>query len=132
MIAKELENKVLRLHQVEKWPPGTIATQLGLHHDTVERVLSQDGELTENKQIARPSMVDPYLPFMVKTLEEYPRIQASRLHEMVRERGYPGGPDHFRHIVSRFRPRRPTEAYLRLRTLPGERGRAGHQGSRRA
>jgi hypothetical protein len=39
---------------------------------------------------------------------------------MVRERGYRGGPDHFRHFVACHRPRRPAEAYLRLRTLPGE------------
>jgi hypothetical protein len=42
------------------------------------------------------------------------------LHVMVRERGYRGGPDHFRAIVARFRPRPSAEAYLRLRTLPGE------------
>jgi transposase len=41
---------------------------------------------------------------------------------MVAERGYPGGPDHFRAVVARFRPKPPAEAYLRLRTLPGEQG----------
>jgi transposase len=49
-----------------------------------------------------------------------PPLTASRLFEMVRERGYPGGPDHFRSIVAKHRPRPPAEAYLRLRTLPGE------------
>ena len=39
---------------------------------------------------------------------------------MVRERGYGGGPDYFRHLIARHRPRPPAEAYLRLRTLPGE------------
>ena len=39
---------------------------------------------------------------------------------MGRERGYPGGPDHFRHVVARYRPAPVAEAYLRLRTLPGE------------
>jgi transposase len=41
---------------------------------------------------------------------------------MVRERGYAGGPDHFRHVISRHRPRRKAEPYLRLRTLMGEQG----------
>jgi transposase len=41
---------------------------------------------------------------------------------MVRERGYPGAPDHFRALVARLRPRPAAEAYLRLRTLPGEQG----------
>jgi len=39
---------------------------------------------------------------------------------MVRERGYLGNPDHFRHMVARWRPRTAAEAYLRLRTLPAE------------
>jgi transposase len=49
---------------------------------------------------------------------------------MVRERGYRGGPDHFRHLVACHRPRRPAEAYLRLRTLPGEQAQVdwGHFG----
>ena len=49
---------------------------------------------------------------------------------MVHERGYRGGPDHFRHLVACHRPRRPAEAYLRLRTLPGEQAQVdwGHFG----
>jgi transposase len=39
---------------------------------------------------------------------------------MVKERGYGGGPDHFRRIVNRYRPKRAAEAFQRLRTLPGE------------
>jgi len=41
---------------------------------------------------------------------------------MVRERGYPGAADHFRYMLSRHRPKPAAEAYLRLRTLPGEQG----------
>jgi len=119
MIPKEVEAKILRYYLAEKWPVGTIANQLGVHHDTVERVLCQ-ARVPVVKKIERPSMVDPFLPFVTDTLEEYPRLPASRLFEMVRERGYPGQPDHFRHIVARLRPRPPAEAYLRLRTLPGE------------
>jgi transposase len=41
---------------------------------------------------------------------------------MVKERGYQGGADHFRRLVSRHRPRQPAEAFQRLKTLPGEQG----------
>jgi hypothetical protein len=34
-----------------------------------------------------------------------------RLYGMVRERGYQGRPDHFRHLISCHRPRRKAEAY---------------------
>ena len=61
-----------------------------------------------------------YLPFIEQTLKQLPNLTASRLHAMVVERGYGGRPDHFRHIIARHRPRAPAQAYLRLRTLPGE------------
>jgi len=129
MIGKEREAQVLRLFHAEKWRVGTIASQLGIHHTTVQRVLAQHG--VERPALApRPSMADPFLSFIVATLTEYPRLCASRVFDMVRERGYPGGPDHFRRVVARLRPRPPAEAFLRLRTLPGEQAQVdwGHFG----
>ncbi len=80
---------------------------------------------------ARPSIADPYVPFIVEQLKKYPKLRASRLYQMVKERGYPGAPDHFRTIVARYRPRPPAEAFLRLRTLPGEQAQVdwGHFGT---
>jgi transposase len=65
-------------------------------------------------------MVDPYRSFIQETFSRYPRLPASVLYRMVRARGYPGGEDHFRHLVAEMRPRKPAEAFLELRTLPGE------------
>ncbi|MGA2189204.1 MAG: DEAD/DEAH box helicase family protein [Steroidobacteraceae bacterium] len=114
-----MEAEVLRLHHAERWPIGTIARQLMLHHSTVRRVLAQAGVPAAQKT-TRPSIVDPFIPFILETLKAYPKLCASRLHVMVRERGYRGGSDHFRAIVARFRPRPVPEAYLRLRTLADE------------
>jgi transposase len=119
MISSDQEAKILRFYHAEKWPISTIARQLGMHHGTVRRVLAQSG-VAEASQAHRPSRLDPYVPFLQQTLQEYPRLRASRLYEMVRQRGYRGGPDHFRHLVSLHRPRPAAEAYQRLRTLPGE------------
>jgi hypothetical protein len=89
-ISADLEAKILRDFHVERWRVGTIARQLGLHHATVDRVLSQAG-LPKAARPHRASQLDPYLPFVVQTLKQYPRLTASRLHAMVRERGYTGG-----------------------------------------
>jgi transposase len=121
VISKEIEARILRLFHAEGWKIGTIGTQLGLHHTTVRRVLSCAG-VPGALQLTRPSMIDPYLALIQQTLGKYPELRASRLYEMVRSRGYPGGPDHFRHLVALRRPRAPAEAYLRLRTLPAEQG----------
>ncbi len=49
---------------------------------------------------------------------------------MAKQRGYPGGASQFRQRISQLRPRKPAEAYLRLRTLPGEQAQVdwGHFG----
>jgi transposase len=118
-ISAELEAKILRYYHVEKWRVGTIARQLQVHHGTVQRVLRRAG-VPAAQRTARASKADPYLPFILQTLERYPTLTASRLYAMVRERGYRGSPDHFRHIVAMHRPRRAAEAYLRLTSMPGE------------
>jgi transposase len=115
-LTPETEAQILRYHHAERWPVGTIARQLHLHRDSVARVLAQAG-LPAIKQIHRPSAIDPYLPFVLETLAQFPRLRASRLYEMVKD---PGRPDHFRHLIAHHRPRPKSEAFLRLRTLPGE------------
>ena len=118
-IDKSLETQILRFHLVEHWGVHTIAAQLGIHHSVVDRVLSQAG-MPKAQRALMPSKLDPYLPFVLQTLEKYPKLTAARLYVMACERGYTGGPSHFRARVAELRPRPAAEAYLRLRTLPGE------------
>lgn len=129
MIDKELEAKILRHHFVEQWGVNTIARQLGIHHTTVDRVLAQAG-LPKAERARRPSIVDPYHPLILETLAQYPTLTAARLLAMARVRGYTGGDSQFRAHVAQLRPRRRAEAYLRLKTLPGEQAQVdwGHFG----
>jgi transposase len=129
VISPDREAEILRYYHVEHWRAGTIARQLGIHHNVVSRVLAQAG-LPRLGAPPRPSQIDAYLPFIRLTLEKFPTLSASRLYAMVRERGYRGGPDHFRHLIACHRPRPHAEAYLRLRCLPGEQAQVdwGHFG----
>ncbi len=128
-IPPDLEARILRYYHVEKWRVGTIARQLRVHPETVARVLAQAG-LPRLGPPRRASKIDPYLPFIRETLAKFPTLTASRLHAMVCERGYRGGKSRFRAIIACHRPRPPAEAYLRLRTLPGEQAQCdwGHFG----
>jgi len=125
----DIEAQILRYYHVEKWRVGTIAGQLHVHHSVVTRVLAQAG-LPRIGPPARPSQIDAYLPFIRETLRTFPTLTASRLYGMVRERGYRGSTDHFRHLIACHRPRPHAEAYLRLRCLPGEQAQVdwGHFG----
>lgn len=118
-VTAEETAKILSLHHAERWPVGTIGNQLGRHHDTIERVLAQSG-LEVRKQSTRPRLVDAFIPFLQETLAKYPRLRSTRLWAMVRARGYKGSKSGFRAIVSRLRPRRHAEAFLRRAVLPGQ------------
>jgi len=125
----EIEARILRIYHAENLLIGNIARQLHVHYSVVGRVLAQAG-LPRPGPPPRKSRIDPYLAFIRQTLETFPALTASRLYVMVRERGYRGSPDHFRHLIACHRPRQKAEAYLRLRCLPGEQAQVdwGHFG----
>jgi transposase len=118
-VNQETEVEVLRLFHAEKWGPTAIATQLQLHHSTVQRVLVSDGVPAKRFQV-RKTKADLYIPFILATLEKYPKLTAARLFGMVKERGYDGAASRFRALIANLRPRPAAEAYLRTSTLPGE------------
>lgn len=119
MISPEQRARIRRLYFAEHWKVGTIAEQEGVHYVTVRRALGLEEALARSAS-ARPTMLAPYKDFVVQTLERYPRVTASRVFEMVRSRGYPGGEAQVRRFVRQVRPVSRTEAYLSLQTLPGE------------
>lgn len=121
MIDRELIAKIRHLFHAEHWKIGTIAQQLGVHWETVRQALGTD-RFNRNK-IERARLTDPYVPFIRETLERYPRLRATRIFEMVRARGYTGSVVQLRRVVATLRPTHQ-EAFLRLRTFPGEAGQA--------
>lgn len=114
----ELEAEIVRLHYAEHWPVGTIATQLDAHPEQVRRVLG----LGEPRAPAAPRarLVDPYRPFIDEQLARYPTLRATRLYDMLRQRGYAGSVRTVREFVATVRPRPRRAPYLRTETLPGE------------
>ena len=118
-IDKQTRAEILRLFFAEKWKIGTIARQLGVHHNTVDRIVADAGVPLQLRG-RKPSKLDPFLPFIRETLAVWPRLPSSRLYRMVVERGYRGSQSHFRNLIAPERPRPVAEAYLRLKALPGE------------
>jgi transposase len=115
-VSQDIEAEIQRLHEAELWPPGTIASQLGIHHEVVERVLRGRAPARSAK---RKSFVDAYVPFMRETLEKYPSLRATRLYDMLKARGFPGEPRTVREHAALLRPRH-REAFLRISSLIGE------------
>jgi transposase len=117
VIERELVARIRQLFYGEHWKVGTIASTLGIHHDTVERAL--DLGARSGPRPIRPSQLDPYRSFIEQTLERYPRLVATRIYEMTQLRGYTGGVTQLRRLVAQLRPRRH-EAFLSRRVFPGE------------
>ena len=106
MISDEQRAKIRRLFFAEHWKVGTIAAELHVHHDTVHHAIESRSFLAPVLR-ARAAMLDPYREFILATLERHPRLRATRLHEMVRDRGYQGSVWPVRRFVARLRkPRR--------------------------
>lgn len=130
MIDDARRAEIRRLFFGEHFKIGTIASQLGLHHDTVRRAIDTDKLASRGK--ARPSALDPYVDFMRETLQRYPRLTGTRLHQMLQNRGYEGSAIQVRRKIRQLALRpRPKEAFFRLETLPGEQGQCdwGHFGT---
>jgi transposase len=119
MISEELRSRIRRLFFAEHWRIGTIATELGVHRDTVALAVESSRFATARFQ-SRAMILDPYRDFVRATLEQYPRLRATRLLEMIRARGYEGSVFPLRRYVRRVRPVPAHEAFFRLSTLPGE------------
>lgn len=110
--------EIIRLHYVEHWKVGTITAQLGLHADVVKRVLGLG--VPRAAPPPRSRLVEPYHDFIVEVLTQYPRLRATRVYDMVRERGFVGGVATVRRFVAAVRPPARREVYLRTEPLIGE------------
>ena len=117
MIALETRAEIRRYFYAEHWKIGTIARELGVHPDAVRQAI--EVARFHPAPALRASLVDPYLEFVRQTLEQHPRLRATRLYQMIHARGYRGSVVQLRRAVARLR--RPVrEAFLRLQTFPGE------------
>jgi transposase len=119
MIPEEQRARIRRLYFAEHWKIGTIAAELGLHHDTVELAIEPRRFVNRRRQ-SSVSLLEPYRELIVTTLEQHPRLRATRLFDMIRARGYAGSVYAVRRYVRKVRPVSRHEAFFRLSVLPGE------------
>ncbi len=117
MISPEIRAAIRRYFYAEHWKIGTIASELGVHPDAVRNAI--ESQRFQNPKPLGSSVVDPYMEFVRDTLEQHPRLRATRIYQMIHDRGYNGSVVQLRRIVAGLRPR-AREAFLRLQTFPGE------------
>jgi transposase len=121
MIPPETRVEIRRYFYAEHWTIGTIAHELGVHPDTVRGAI--ESERFQSSQPLRPSLTDPYIEFVRQTLDQHPSLRATRIYQMIYDRGYTGSIVQLRRTVARLRPR-IREPFLRLRTFPADQAQA--------
>jgi transposase len=121
MTSPEMRAQIRRYFYAEHWKIGTIASELGVHADTVRNAI--EAERFSGTRPLRPSVTDPFIGFIRQTLEQHPRLRATRLFQMLRDRGYSGSIVQLRRVVASLRPN-VREAFLRLHMFPGEQAQA--------
>lgn len=124
------EANIRRLYFGEHWKRGTIAAQLAIHPDVVERVIGQLGPCPMAKPASVPESLCSFAGFIDETLERYPRLVGTRLNDMLRARGFMGSLRTLRKYLKRVRPRPKSEAFLRIQPLVSEQAQVdwGHVG----
>jgi transposase len=119
MISEELRSRIRRLFFAEHWKVGTIASELGVHHQTVELAIDTS-RFVNKKWRPTASTLDPFKSLIEQVLTQHPTLRATRLYDMIKPRGYTGSVVQLRRYVQRVRPVSRHEAYLRLSTLAAE------------
>ena len=116
MISEKQRAEIKRLYCTERWKKGTIAKTLGLHHQTITNALERDGLI---KGLSKASKFISYHPIAEEILLKYPRLRATRVHHMLKERGYSGSVYTTRRMVRKLRPQQH-KAFQDLQFFPGE------------
>jgi transposase len=99
-----------------------IARELGLARNTVRQALRaiearRAGDRPDPQR--RPCLLDPYEPVIGELLTRYPELNATRLLEELRQRGFTGGYTVVRERLRELRPPTAPAPVRRFETAPG-------------
>jgi len=128
MLPPEITAEVKRLFHAEHLTMNMIAEKVGVHHDTVKAALQV--ERFHPRLVFRSSQLDAYAPFIIKSLEDFPKLRSTRLIQMLQDRGYRGSVQQLRRRVRELRPK-VVRAFLPQTVFAGEQAQVdwGHFGT---
>ncbi len=115
----ELMAKIRRLHFYEHYTVHAVSKIVGLHRDTVKRILYGDDEIPESKNRVR--ITDAYLPVIEQHLEQYPSIRSTALLKIIKDRGYTGSYQTLLRVVRPLK-KKIKRSFKPMQAFPGEQG----------
>lgn len=121
MVNAEIQAEIRRMFHVDHMKVYAISRSLQVSRDAVRRVLNQQ-RFDPTRSYERSSKLDPYLPLIEEIVSKHPRIRATRLFTLLKERGYPGSVNLVRIALREGLRPKPKRAYQVLTSFPGEQG----------
>ena len=97
MIDTATRAHIRHLFYAEHWKVGTIASELGLHPETVSAAVETDR--FNNTKTPR-NAADPYTDFIREILTKHPHLRATRIFQMIRDRGFDGSIIQLRRFIA--------------------------------
>lgn len=116
MISDDLRSEIRRLYYVRHFTANAISTSLGIHRDTVMRAL----ELRAAERAQSESELDKFEGKIKETLEIYPKLQGTRIHQMLKAQGYQGSLRHLRRRLRKLRAPIKDRFYMKPSYIAGE------------
>ena len=112
----ELIARIKRLHFYEHYTIHAVSKTVGLHRDTVKRILYQGK--TQTAETMRVSLIEPYRECIEDHLKRYPKITGTQLFSILKDRGYKGSIGTVRRAIKPLRVSKAT-AYKPMHFPPG-------------
>lgn len=113
-LAREQEQTTGRVNISE------LSRETGFDRKTVRFYLARDRPPVTPRTRNKPSKLDPYKPYILERLGNYPRLSRVRLLEEIQEQGYAGKATILGDYLRQVRPTIPVLPEIRYETPPGE------------
>lgn len=128
MIKSDVTSKIRQLYFAEHFTVHAISEALGIHHATIKRAIGAK-EFKRRPREKKETLLDPYRAHIEEKLALYPKLTATRLIQILKDRGYSGSLTTLRVYLAKERPRH-VKAYMRMVVHPGEQAQVdwGHCG----
>ena len=120
MIDAATKQKIRHLYFAEHYTIYAITKSLDVHHGIVKRAINYES-FHPKRPRNNHSILDTYSRHIDENLGLYPKITATRLIQILRDRGYSGSLSTLRNDLRKRRPRF-SRAYNKMVVCPGEQG----------
>ena len=119
MVNAEIQAEIRRMFHVDHMKVYAISRSLQISRDVVRRVLNIQ-RFDPKRLCERPSKLNPFVPLIEEIVSKHPRITATRLCTLLKERGFSGSVNIVRLALREGLRPKPRRAYQVLTSFPGE------------